>query len=205
MSIVEANSMAPEIARAITDRIKIAIDATWQLIAEAYQGRAWSALGYSSWDDYCTREFGASRLRLPREERQDVVASLRDAGLSIRAIASATWSSVNTVMGDLSQTETPDDDDPDPSPLAPVVGIDGKRYPQPTPRPRPIETIEQREEREHREAIERCVARLEKFCNGMVEFVALRDNPDREEILAGLVESDRLIVLDYERRIRWVA
>jgi hypothetical protein len=61
-------------ARALTDRIKVAVEATWHLVIEAYQARAWVALGYSSWDDYCTREFGTSRLRLPREERQEVVA-----------------------------------------------------------------------------------------------------------------------------------
>jgi hypothetical protein len=85
-----------EEARALTDRIKVGVEACWQLIAEAYQSRAWAALGYSSWDDYTTREFGTSRLRLPREDRQDVVASLRDAGLSDRAIEAATGVSRRT-------------------------------------------------------------------------------------------------------------
>lgn len=90
-------------ARRLTDRIKVAVEATWQLIVEAYESRAWAALGYSSWDDYCLREFGASRLRLPREDRQEVVASLTDAGLSTRAIASATGLNRRTVMKDQRQ------------------------------------------------------------------------------------------------------
>jgi transposase-like protein len=60
--------------------------------------RSWSALGYESWDDYCTREFGTSRLRLPREERSEVVSSLRESGLSIRAIASATGSGTRQIQ-----------------------------------------------------------------------------------------------------------
>ena len=88
-------------ARALTDQIKTGVEACWQLITRAYTECAWTALGYSSWDDYCTREFGTSRLRLPREERQEVVSSLRESGLSIRAIASATGLADKTVQRDL--------------------------------------------------------------------------------------------------------
>ncbi len=84
-------------ARARVDRIKVGVEAVWQLIIESYQARDWEALGYASWDDMCTREFGTSRLRLPREERAETVQSLRDAGLSLRAIAAATGDSVTTV------------------------------------------------------------------------------------------------------------
>jgi hypothetical protein len=41
-------------------------------------------------------------LRLPREERAEVVASLRESGLSIRAIASAAGISDQTVQRDVS-------------------------------------------------------------------------------------------------------
>lgn len=89
--------ISADAARALTDRIKVGVEAVWELICQAYTERAWSALGYRSWDDYCTREFGAARLRLPREERAEVVASLRESGLSIRAIAAATGDSRDTV------------------------------------------------------------------------------------------------------------
>jgi hypothetical protein len=39
-------------ARALTDRIKTGVEAVWELIKQAYIRRAWSALGYESWDDY---------------------------------------------------------------------------------------------------------------------------------------------------------
>lgn len=106
-------------ARAITDQIKVAVEATWVLVKRAYVERAWAALGYDGWDDYCTREFGTSRLRLPREERSEVVASLRESGLSVRAIASATGISKDTVSRSLAgvSNETPA-----------ITGTDGKTY-----------------------------------------------------------------------------
>ncbi|MFV8317180.1 hypothetical protein [Mycobacterium sp. 23] len=104
--------MAAEDARVLTDRIKVGVEAVWELITRAYTERAWDALGYSSWDDYCTREFGTTRLRLPREERAEVVASLRESGLSIRAIASATNEPVMTVQNELARvrSRTPEPD-----------------------------------------------------------------------------------------------
>ena len=107
-----------EQARALTDRIKIAVEGTWQLIREAYTSRTWAVLGYDTWDAYCTAEFGETRLRLPREERQEVVASLRDSGLSARAISAATGVSEPTVRRDLAGASFD----------APVMGRDGKTY-----------------------------------------------------------------------------
>lgn len=92
-----------EDARRLTDKIKIGVEGVWHLIEEAYTSRAWAALGYKSWDDYCTREFGTSRLRLPREDRSEVVASLRESGLSVRAIAVATGDHYSTVSRELSR------------------------------------------------------------------------------------------------------
>ncbi|MGW7087595.1 hypothetical protein ACWGH2_29420 [Streptomyces sp. NPDC054871] len=110
-------------ARALTDRIKIAVEGTWQLIREAYTSRTWAVLGYDSWDAYCTAEFGETRLRLPREERQEVVASLRDSGLSTRAIASAAGIAQDTVRRDLNAGER------NRSPASsPITGTDGKTY-----------------------------------------------------------------------------
>lgn len=92
--------LSAEDARVLTDQIKVGVEGVWMLVKQAYELRAWAALGYASWDDYCTREFGTARLRLPREERQEVVASLRDSGLSDRAIESATGVSRRTLIRD---------------------------------------------------------------------------------------------------------
>lgn len=107
-----------EEARALTDRIKIAVEGTWQLIREAYTSRTWAVLGYDTWDAYCTAEFGNARLALPREERQEVVASLRESGLSTRAIASATGLSQSTVARATESNES----------VAAVIGVNGKTY-----------------------------------------------------------------------------
>ena len=117
---------APE-ARTLTDRIKVGVEAVWDLVTTAYTERAWAVLGYQSWDDYCTREFGTSRLRLPREERSEVVASLRESGLSIRAIAAATGDSVGTVHESLSPSVQNRTVEPQT-----VTGTNGKTY---TPKP----------------------------------------------------------------------
>jgi transposase-like protein len=158
---VELAPATAEEARELTDRIKVAVDGTWELIKRAYLSRTWAALGYTSWDDYCTREFGTSRLRLPREERQEVVASLRDTGMSVRAIAAATGNSTRTVGNDIrqvSQSTTPEpvSQEPSPADLAgepddeddaieaeiveeprKVTGTDGKTY---TAKPSPAAT-----------------------------------------------------------------
>jgi DNA-binding NarL/FixJ family response regulator len=124
--VADVAPLSSDEARTITDQIKVAVEGAWLLIMRAYQARAWAALGYSSWDDYCTREFGTSRLRLPREERQEVVGSLRDAGLSIRAITAATGISRRTVQDDL--REVAQSSPPAPQEAIEVTGTDGKTY-----------------------------------------------------------------------------
>lgn len=135
LEAVEVIHATPDQARALTDRIRVGLEATWQLIVEAWEVRAWASLGYSSWDDYCRREFGNQRLQLPREERTEQIQSMREAGMSIRAIASATGHSVNTVQKDMTQvyqSDTPAVDDAEivDEPVK-ITGTDGKTY---TPR-----------------------------------------------------------------------
>lgn len=150
MTAVVEGAVSAEQARTLTDRIKVSVEGVWHLITEAYTSRAWAALDYSSWDDYCTREFGASRLGLPREERAETVQSLRASGLSIPAIAAATGIGVGTVHRALTSAPFPNGKpEPDDVPLtqkqcealaaqepdAPIVGTDGKSYPPSRPRP----------------------------------------------------------------------
>ena len=92
-------------ARRVTEEMKLQVIGLWQLIKMAYVGRAWVVLGYESWDDYCAREFGTSRLRLPREERAEVIPALRDSGLSIRAIASAIGTGTRQVQEVLAERQ----------------------------------------------------------------------------------------------------
>jgi protein gp37 len=123
-----------EEARALTDRIKVAVEGTWQMIREAYTSRAWAALGYDTWDAYCAAEFGTARLALPREERREVVASLAESGLSVRAIASATATPRETVRRDLASTDPFSLGNGSVAPRV-VQGMNGKTYTQHAPEP----------------------------------------------------------------------
>lgn len=161
---VAESSAEPEVmdvtrARYLTDQIRQGLELTWGLIVEVYSGQAWIALGHSSWNEYCTRELGNQHLAkaLPRQERDSLFGELRDAGLSLRAISSATGSSKDTVSRALNRNSTvanatvggidanlSDDDVASPEPKAnpeptpkPVRGINGKTYKPTAPKPAP--------------------------------------------------------------------
>ena len=106
----------------------------------AYRERADVALGYGSWDAYTRHEFGAIRLRLPLEERGAAVGSLRDAGLSIRAIASATGLGHGTVQREIEAAAVPGGTADKPT----VTGIDRKGHParKPAKQPKATEAAE---------------------------------------------------------------
>jgi len=107
MAVVKSTGkqLGPVQARKLTDCIKGTVEMVWELIAKAYSERAWAALGYDSWDDYCETEFSGTRLRMPREERAEVVSSLRESGLSLRAIEAATGVSRPTIIKDLADAQ----------------------------------------------------------------------------------------------------
>lgn len=126
-------------ARALTDQIRNRIrsiqdqiDRLGDLFAEAYNARAWLALGYADWGEYVTAEFYATtRLRLDRDERRDLVVSLRSAGLSTRAIGTALRTSKSQVDRDLDTSGAPNG-----TPVT-VIGTDGKTYATPERRTTP--------------------------------------------------------------------
>ena len=127
-------------ARSLTERIKVAVEGTWQMIREAYVTRAWASLGYGTWDAYCATEFGTARLALPREERREVVASLAESGLSVRAIAAATATPRETVRRDLAAGDPLSSGNG--SPARPVQGTDGKTYGVARPAPEPPSDVD---------------------------------------------------------------
>ena len=50
-------------ATALTQQIRATAGSLWQLVAVAYDRKAWQALGYSSWKDYATEELQMSESR----------------------------------------------------------------------------------------------------------------------------------------------
>jgi hypothetical protein len=129
--VVMEAGLSAEAAREITARIRVALEGVHILIVEAYRGRAWAGMGYRTWDAYCKGEFGNLSLQPPLEERQQTLQSLREAGLSLRAIAAATQLGRGTVARGLSLAE--DAGVPDGTP-AEIVGTDGKTYPRRPPK-----------------------------------------------------------------------
>lgn len=86
----------------------------------------WRTLGYESWDGYCDDVIGA-RIALPREERREFVLTMRESGLSTRAIGSALGVADQTVRADLGRvrdsTQLPDT----------VRSLDGRERPATQP------------------------------------------------------------------------
>jgi hypothetical protein len=134
---VDSRQLTAVEARALIDDMKRTVRTGYDQYLRAWTGRAWTALGYESWDDLCAVEFAETRmLQLPRDDRREKVAELRSAGMSTRAIGSAIGASDATVRRDLSGAS---DDAPEPPP---VTGLDGKTYPQPQPGPPEEQAVE---------------------------------------------------------------
>jgi len=93
-------------------------------IAEAFTREAWRSLGCSSWDVYVDTHFGDKLPRLGREERQERVASLRQAGMSTRAIAPVVGTSHMSVQRDIASGGT----NVTPDRPSKTKGLDGKEY-----------------------------------------------------------------------------
>lgn len=91
------------------------------LVRKAFLHRDWVALGYDTWDDYVSAEFGAGR-RLQPGERRDAVSALRLCGMSTRAIGSAVGADARTVRRDLDQLGQD-------APNAKVLSLDGRVRP----------------------------------------------------------------------------
>jgi hypothetical protein len=115
-------------ARALTQEIADTVALAWDKVVQAYQRRVWEPLGYGSWDCYCRTELGATRLRLPLEDREQAVRSLRTAGLSTRAIASATGQSRSTVHRGLAAVPSGTPESAHQQQAPSVTGLDGKSY-----------------------------------------------------------------------------
>lgn len=124
-------------AKRRVDRVKSGVERIWDDLVVLYRERAWFVLGYQSWDALCDAEFGGTRIALPRQQRQDVVCDLREAGMSTRAIAAAVGVAQDTVRRDLDQlndfVQLPQE----------VTGLDGRTRTttpaRPTAPPQPIE------------------------------------------------------------------
>jgi hypothetical protein len=125
-SIVTTTESPMTEARAaeITEMIRNRVGELDLALAYAYEHRLWELLGHPSWDAYCRAEFdGVLMLRMTKPDRQELHRYLRAAGMSLRAISSATGSSINTVQADVKVVQVYQTDTPAGSPLADVVDV----------------------------------------------------------------------------------
>ena len=127
-------------AKRRVDRVKSGVERIWDDLVVLYRERAWSVLGYQSWDALCDSEFGGTRIALPRQQRREVVCDLRESGMSTRAIASAVGVSAMQVSRDLADptvTKVTVDG------AAAITGLDGRTRmatpTRPSSAPEPIE------------------------------------------------------------------
>lgn len=128
--IVQASTA--EEARARADRIRsgMRVLAEWQQdVIAAYAAQDWDALGYDTWDAYLDGEFGEHRVKLPREQRREIVAGMSAAGMSTRAIGAALGTGNATVYRDLQATVS---DETDERPEV-VLSLDGRERPASRP------------------------------------------------------------------------
>lgn len=83
MSLATLHSLAPlspADARALTDRIRSTAEQFAGLLREAYERRAWEALGYSSWREYATTELSISQSRAYQLlDHAKVIAAVQEA------------------------------------------------------------------------------------------------------------------------------
>lgn len=121
--------LSPASAEQITMQIRSMVERAWEYIAIAYQGRAYAALGYRSWDEYVDDRLGDLRLTVPRERRAHAVAALSNARMSLRAIAKVLGVGLGTIHRDVSAGRV--DTDGEQSNVIPIAveGRDGKHYP----------------------------------------------------------------------------
>ncbi len=107
ITMVSTGDLGVDDARDRCDRIKKMVSIVADDIAVLFEGRGWLALGYTSWAELCRVEFEGVQLAPGR--RREVVADLRESGLSVRAIAAATGTTKSTIDRDLqvSRSGTP--------------------------------------------------------------------------------------------------
>ncbi|MCS4592640.1 hypothetical protein KTJ89_06530 [Brevibacterium sediminis] len=137
MSTELVSQFSADEARELTDELRADYGSLQVKISTAWRGRIWLALGYESWQDYLDEEFRDVSLRPPKELQEQVIAELREAGMSTRGIASATDLSQPTVVRRLS---VPGDSNESRENTEPVIGLDGKRYEREQP-PKPPATM----------------------------------------------------------------
>lgn len=128
--IVQAPTTEEARARAERIRSGMRVLAEWQTdVIAAYAARDWETLGYETWDAYLDGEYGEHRVRLPRDQRREIVAGMSTAGMSTRAIGAAIGVHHDTVNSDVQATVG----NPTDGESRTVLSLDGRERPATRP------------------------------------------------------------------------
>jgi hypothetical protein len=98
--IVQAH-MSASSARESVARARTHLEAAAEEVVRQINGKAWVPLGYESWDDMREAEYCGAAVIVPRADRPELVARLRQEGLSQQSIADTVGVGDSTVSRDL--------------------------------------------------------------------------------------------------------
>lgn len=133
--IVDAPSYAD--VRESINAAKASLEAAAEQIVWQIENRVWLVLGHADWNAMREQEYGGAAFMVPRAERPELVARMRQAGLTQQEIADTAGVGVGTVNRDLA--DFPDGKSAAPPP--PITNARGQQRPasyapRPTPAPR---------------------------------------------------------------------
>ncbi len=120
--------LTPEQAHAFVEHVRSQVEDIQQQIVTAYRGRAWLALGCTSWDQMCARYFGGVIVQIPRTDRPELVAALVESGMSQRAVASAVGISQASVHRVAAAASTDSSESVEATTPRTTTGVNGKTY-----------------------------------------------------------------------------
>lgn len=186
-------------AKRRVDRVKSGVERIWDDLVVLYRERAWSVLGYQSWDALCDAEFGGTRIALPRQQRQEVVCDLRESGMSTRAIASAVGVTDMTVRRDLESSAT------NVAVVAPatITGLDGRTRTATPTRPTEPPPLEPWDPTEGLSADDLAAMSQELVLAPLTEVINQLDEISRDaerQHLPHVVDEDGVLIPPFDRQ-----
>lgn len=114
------------------EKAKASLEQAAEQIVWQIEHQAWTVLGYSDWNAMREGEYGGAAFMVPRAERPELVARMRQSGLTQQEIADTAGISRRTVADDLLNAD---------SPIETVTNSRGQQRPATyTPRPAPTPT-----------------------------------------------------------------
>jgi hypothetical protein len=199
----------------LTREIKRSVEQSWRILQEAFERRAWAALGYDSWDSYCSKELGTGLVRLAKEVRRQAVAELTggERPMSNRAVAAALGVDEGTVRADRRAGAEHSAPAPrveaidaevveehqtvlEPAAIQPqrvVRGADGKNYVAPARDVPPPAPRKRRGRRTHQQLLEAMTTSLSAMATVADEITELDGSMTRDEAAKSACDLDQQI------------